>query len=383
MVLDYDYIICGGGASGLFLAENLSLDPYFAKKKILIIDPDSPKKLNDRTWCFWEKKNHQREYSIFYSWDKVLFKSDQFEKSISLSPLSYKMLKSKNFYEKSNKVIKSNSNISFLNEEVLKVDDLSTHCETKTSEKTYTSSKVFNSILEWEKLHNNTKYPLLIQHFEGWFIKTEKDFFNKDEATFMDFSIEQNSCTKFMYILPFSKREALIEYTLFSKELLDKKGYESFLKNYLNKIGISDYEVLSKESGKIPMTGYPFYKKNSKNIIYIGSAGGWSKPSTGYTYKNIERKTKLLINFLKMNSDLRSFHKNPRFRYYDIIFLDVLYQNNYMGKKLFTQMFKHNNAKTIFKFLDEKSNILEELKIMSSFSIGVFINTIFKRFLKL
>ena len=87
MVLDYDYIICGGGASGLFLAENLSLDPYFAKKKILIIDPDSPKKLNDRTWCFWEKKNHQREYSIFYSWDKVLFKSDQFEKSISLSPL--------------------------------------------------------------------------------------------------------------------------------------------------------------------------------------------------------------------------------------------------------------------------------------------------------
>ena len=54
-----------------------------------------------------------------------------------------------------------------------------------------------------------------------------------------------------------------------------------------------------------------------------------------------------------------------------------------MGKKLFTQMFKHNNAKTIFKFLDEKSNIFEELKIMSSFSIGVFINTIFKRFFKL
>ena len=51
-------------------------------------------------------------------------------------------------------------------------------------------------------------------------------------------------------------------------------------------------------------------QKELKNIIYIGSAGGWSKPSTGYTYKNIERKTKLLINFLKMNSDLRSFHKN-------------------------------------------------------------------------
>ena len=199
------------------------------------------------------------------------------------------------------------------NEEVLKVDDLSTHCETKTSEKTYTSSKVFNSILEWEKLHNNTKYPLLIQHFEGWFIKTEKDFFNQDEATFMDFSIEQNSCTKFMYILPFSKREALIEYTLFSKELLDKKGYESFLKNYLNKIGISDYEVLSKESGKIPMTGYPFYKKNSKNIIYIGSAGGWSKPSTGYTIKNSIEKIDMILKFIKEDKPLSKLRFKSRF----------------------------------------------------------------------
>ncbi len=381
--MDYDYIICGGGASGLSIAEKLSSDSFFQNKKILIIDPDSPKNSNDRTWCFWEKKTNKRRGSVFYSWDKVLFKSDQFEKSISLNPLSYKMLKSKSFYEQTNTSIRLNSNISFLKETVVRVNDLTTHCEVKTSKKTYTSLKVFNSILDWNVLKNSTRYPLLIQHFEGWFIKTKKDFFNQNEATFMDFSIEQNSSTKFMYILPFSKKEALIEYTLFSKHLLDKKSYEKFLMQYLNSIGIIDYDIVSKESGKIPMTGYPFYKKNSKNILYIGSAGGWSKPSTGYTFKNIERKTNLLVDFMKKNESFKNFYKNSRFRYYDIIFLDVLFQNNHMGKKLFTQMFQNNKAKTIFKFLDEKSTILEEIKIMANFSIGIFLKTIFKRLLKL
>ena len=53
MNLEFDYIICGGGASGLSIAGGLSLDQYFSNKKILIIDPEFPKKKNDRTWCFW------------------------------------------------------------------------------------------------------------------------------------------------------------------------------------------------------------------------------------------------------------------------------------------------------------------------------------------
>jgi L-2-hydroxyglutarate oxidase LhgO len=44
MNLEFDYIICGGGASGLSIAGGLSLDQYFSNKKILIIDPEFPKK---------------------------------------------------------------------------------------------------------------------------------------------------------------------------------------------------------------------------------------------------------------------------------------------------------------------------------------------------
>ena len=383
MKLDYDYIICGGGASGLSIASGLSQDSYFLNKKILIIDPEFPKKEDDRTWCFWENEKSQWDDLTFHKWEKVIFRSKEIDKVISLNPLRYKMLKSMSYYNKGNEIVSKNSNIKSLKEKVIDVKDNGNYCEVITENSHYSSTKVFNSILNWKLLKDNKKYPLLIQHFEGWFIKTEEDIFNEKEATFMDFSIEQNSNTRFMYVLPFSKREALVEYTLFSKDILDKKGYKSAIVDYLKKAGIKNYTVTNKEFGKIPMTGFPFHKQNSKNIIYIGSAGGWSKPSTGYTFKNIERKSKTLLKFLKKQDNFKKYSRRTRFWFYDLIFLDVLYQNNHLGRKLFTEMFKNNPPELIFKFLDEKSNFIDELKIMSSFSTSIFIKTILKRIFNL
>ena len=199
----------------------------------------------------------------------------------------------------------------------------------------------------------------------------------------MDFSISQNSNTRFMYVLPFSKKEALIEYTLFSESQLSQKEYEDALTGYLKGLGIGEFSIKSKESGKIPMTVFPFEKQNSKNILFIGTAGGWSKPSTGYTFKNIERKTTAIVGFLKQENNFIKFSKKNRFWYYDLIFLDVLFQNNHLGSVLFTQMFKNNSPNLIFKFLDEKTSFIEEIKIMLSFPKGIFIKTILKRIFKI
>jgi len=95
-----------------------------------------------------------------------------------------------------------------------------------------------------------------------------------------------------MYVLPTSANEALLEYTLFSKDLLAKEEYETEIQNYIQKLGITEYEIIEKEQGNIPMTCYPFWQHNSKNILNIGSAGGWTKASTGYTFKNTVKKWK-------------------------------------------------------------------------------------------
>ena len=49
------------------------------------------------------------------------------------------------------------------------------------------------------------------------------------------------------------------------------------------------------------MTCHPFENKNSERIIHIGTSGGWTKPSSGYTFKFIDKNTDKLIAFLKKN----------------------------------------------------------------------------------
>ena len=382
MELDYDYIICGGGIAGLLLASKFSNDSYYNDKSILILDPDFPKIKNDRTLCFWDKKKSDWDSLLTSSWENVIFKNGLEEKSLDLNPLNYKMLSSISFYKYTNPIIKNNTNIHVLNDKVLNFKDYKSHCLVETNKKTYKSSKVFNSILDWNSIKNDQKFPLLVQHFEGWVIKTKNNFFDSEKATFMDFSIDQNSTTQFMYILPFSKTEALVEYTLFSKKLLDENKYKSAIEDYLFESGIKNYIIKSKEAGKIPMTCFPFFESNTKNILNIGSAGGWSKPSTGYTFKNIDKNTSKIIDFVKSNSSFKNFINKNRFWFYDLIFLDVLYEKNHLGKNLFSNMFKKNDPKTIFKFLDNKSSFFEELKIMLSFPKTIFLSAVVKRFFK-
>ena len=64
---------------------------------------------------------------------------------------------------------------------------------------------------------NQKRYPVLQQHFMGWFIKRKRHIFDDSVATFMDFNLPQNGNTRFMYVLPIDKKTALFEYTFIFK----------------------------------------------------------------------------------------------------------------------------------------------------------------------
>ena len=236
---------------------------------------------------------------------------------------------------------------------------------------------VFSSIQS--PLKKKVGFPILKQHFIGWFIKTENNVFDPKRIVFMDFDIVQKKSTRFIYVLPFKKNEALVEYTLFSKSILKDDEYENGIKTYLKKINSGKFEVIDKEKGSIPMTAYPFWENNTNNFMTIGTAGGWTKPSTGFTFFNTIKKVDKLINHIKSNKPLNKFYKNNRFIFYDSIMIDVLYSKNEIGGEIFKKMFKMNKPKLILKFLEEKTNIFEELKIMSTFPIKIFLKSLFKK----
>ena len=375
---NYDYIITGSGASGLMLAYRMAKDSFFDNASILIIDKEK-KTSNDRTWCFWENDKGEWDDLVHKSWNKILFDSHSYKKSIPLQSYTYKMIRSAKFYEKLWNFIESKNNISFIKASVTSILDTAEGALVETSTGRYRAVKLLNSIDLDQKYTRQEEYPVLLQHFTGWFIETKKNIFDDSVATFMDFTVDQKMNTRFMYVLPVSANKALFEYTLFSKDVLTKEEYELELQKYLELNSISEYTIIEKEKGIIPMTSFKFWQDNSKNILNIGTVGGWTKASTGYTFKNTSKKTIQLIAFLKTENDFTNFRKKTRFWFYDLLMLDVLANHNHLGSNLFSKLFQRNSLKNVFRFLDEETSFIEDLRIMLSMPPLRFIIALFRR----
>jgi len=374
----YDYIITGTGAAGMMLAYRIVMDPFFKDKQLLLVDKETKNK-NDRTWCFWEKEAGIWDSIISKEWKRIFFGSRTFSEAIDIEPYKYKLIRSKDFYKLVLERIYQKSNITIIQETLTGFVDNGTVVEVETDQGIYLADKVFNSVLLSLSYKTQQKYPLLNQHFVGWFIHSKTPVFDQETATFMDFDINQKGNTRFMYVLPISRTEALFEYTLFSKGMLDKEEYEQEITRYLEEKGIREYEIIEKESGCIPMTCYDFKEQNSKNVLHMGTAGGWTKPSTGYTFCKASKKTEKLITFLKNNNDLTRFEKRTRFWYYDLLFLDLLSKENQNGAELFARLFRKNNTSRILEFLDEETSFVQDLRIMVTMPAGKFLKMIFNR----
>ncbi|WP_291147617.1 lycopene cyclase family protein [Flavobacterium sp. UBA7680] len=381
----FDYIFTGTGLASLMTVYKMVLSKNFSDKSILLLDQDS-KKTNDRTWCFWEKEDSIWNPIISKKWDLALFANENFKRYLELKPYIYNKIDGLDFYDFIFEAISNQPNIIFLNEKVTDINELETHVFVGTEENRYTCNYLFNSIYTKAFAESQNKYPVLQQHFVGWFVKSESEVFNPEKVTFMDFSVEQKGNTRFMYVLPTSGTEALVEYTLFSEKLLPTAEYENEIQNYLQKLGIYQFEIIEKEQGSIPMTSYPFWKKNTKRVLNIGTAGGWTKASTGYTFKNSDKKSSELVKFLSDNSSheitesfsMKAFHKKSRFWFYDLLLLDILHRHNELGSSIFSSLFKKGNPQLIFKFLDEETNLFEEFQVILKCPKVPFIKALFR-----
>ncbi len=374
----YDYIFTGVGLAALMTVSHIIKSGKFEDKSILLLDSDS-KKTNDRTWCFWERGKGNWDKIVTRKWTDVWFRNAVFSRRLNLNPYEYKMVRGIDFYEKIMKQISLQTNITFSHEKVIGYNESAGRVVVQTDTENYSCQKLFNSIYDPKSILGQDQYPLLLQHFIGWNIKTEKPSFDPNTATFMDFSVAQKGNTRFMYVLPVSNTEAIVEYTLFSKDLLPESEYEDAITEYLSGLNINAYKVLDKERGAIPMTSYKFWEHNTQNIIHIGSAGGWTKASTGFTFKNSEKRSKRLAQFVETENDFTKFHNVDRFWFYDLLLLDILSKHNEKGSGIFSSMFKKAKPALILKFLDGETTFSEDLKVIWQCPKGLFMKALISR----
>lgn len=362
----YDYIFLGAGCAGLSLLLRMIRCGQFKDKKILLIDK-APKTTNDRTWCFWEAGDGFFKEVVYRKWDSISFLSNTYSASMNIAPYQYKMIRGIDFYNYCFTEIGRHPNIEVVYAEI---GEWSQHQQDpfimlNGQKHPVGNAVVFNSI--YTAAATDKKIIKLLQHFKGWVIETEAPSFKPGEATMMDFRVHQQHGTTFAYVLPFTTTKALVEYTLFTKELLPPQQYDAELKNYIQTfLGIDQCKVTEEEFGVIPMTNEQFSFCRD-GIFHIGTAGGQTKASSGYTFQFIQKQSEQIVQQLMAGKPLAKLPGTPkRFRFYDNTLLHILYHNTLPGDKVFSRLFQKNKPQQVLRFLDNETSLKEELKIIST-----------------
>ena len=251
-------------------------------------------------------------------------------------------------------------------------------CTITTDQNQYEATWVFNSIPTG--FDASAPENALTQHFFGQTVETDKPTFDPSRVYLMDFRMPNQQVVQFGYLLPFSENRALVEYTEFSDRKPTKPMYQALLSDYLNRLGVNGHKVLEEEAGVIPMSMHQFPQFTDQRIVNIGTAGGLTKPTTGYTFRNIQIDSQRIVKSLQKEGDAIDRRKShSRFAFYDRLLLGIIREEPAQVKKIMHRLFTRNRFRAILRFLDEESTLWEEIKIFCSIPWAPFLRQLFKR----
>lgn len=348
---DYDYIMIGGGCSGLSLA--IKLAQKEPDKRILILESRSLYQ-NDRTWSFWDVETHPYENQIQHKWSKWQVQYQGAKLSLDSNLYQYCTIPSDTFYNHAVHQIGLFPNVTLLMDcQVASLVESASNVVVETNKGGYTSKKVFDS--RPEKTKN-----CLYQHFLGWQVLTERPLFDPETVVLMDFDVDQSRGLHFMYLLPYSSTEALIESTFISCNIHDDEVYEEAISGYLQaRFQASCYQIIRKERGILPLRAtIPDIKSNK--VIPIGAKAGWARASTGYAFLPIQKAIQNLV-FGQRNQ--KSFNIDC---FLDEIFLAFLHDHKTLAPEVFFQLFRKNPPDRLIRFLTGHRSFVDLLQVLFS-----------------
>ncbi|MFC7328135.1 lycopene cyclase family protein [Marinactinospora rubrisoli] len=364
----FDVLIVGAGAAGLTLAHTgagAALPGAGAPEIALLDPPVGAARPKDRTWCFWEHGAGRWDAVLAARWDRLsVVAPSGARQERATGPLSYKMLRSRDFTEHVRTGLAPN--VHPCTATVTAIEDGTDHATVHASrpdgsEVRLRARWVFDSRpLPAPPAARTT----LLQHFRGWFVRTGEDAFDPGTAVLMDLRTPQpRAGVSFGYLLPLSSRDALVEYTEFTREVLDDAGYDAALRRYTGRVlGLEGFTVTASEQGVIPMTDGRFRTRVGRRVFRLGAAGGATRPSTGYTFSGIQRQAAAVVRALEEGrTPVPPIPHRRRHLAMDAVLLRALDTGRLDGADFFARLFARNDMRDVLDFLDGRSAFTREL----------------------
>ncbi|MGW7251799.1 lycopene cyclase family protein [Streptomyces decoyicus] len=368
---DADAVIVGAGAAGLSLAYRLCEPAAGARRlRVLLVDaPRGPLTPQERTWCYWEAPGGPFDSALTASWERLrVHGPDGTATQGRPAPFRYKMLRSRDFEALVGARLSGQDTVVRVGATVESVRDVAGGAEVRGRDE---AGRPVALRARWA-LDSRPPVRLpparttLQQHFRGWFVDSRRPAFDTTTADLMDFRTPQPAQgLSFGYVLPLSEHTALVEYTEFSRRIADTAAYERALGQYTARVlGLDAFRVTAVEQGAIPMTDARFPRRAGRSVFRIGTAGGATRPSTGYTFAAVQRQSALIAAALLAGRPPLPPPPHPAWhRALDAVLLRALDRGRVDGAELFTGLFRTVPMERLLRFLDGRSRLWEDVTI--------------------
>ena len=368
----YDFIFAGGGLAGLSLAYALAHSPL-RDRRMLIVDRDT-KQHNDRTWCFWTTRPTPFDGIVHREWDRIRVASEGLDLDIGMGAYRYKLIRGIDFYRFVRQELIAHANVEFVQGTVGQIAAGADGAQVCVDGRVFAGRWVFDSRFNLSQFNPDpARSHYLQQRFRGWEIETPQDRFDPAAATLMDFRTPQKHAMRFFYMLPLSKRRALVEYVT-----LGRDNNDAALKTYVeNVLGVHEYRVADMESGVSPMTDHVFPRRVGEHVMTIGTNAGRMKPSTGYAFLRIQQDSAAIVQSLIKRGHPFDVPDDPRrYRLYDALMLELMQQRGDQIKPIFTALFKNNPLSRVLRFLDEEASPAENALLIARLPPQLFLQVL-------
>ncbi|MEV1061063.1 lycopene cyclase family protein [Micromonospora chalcea] len=358
-------LVGGGGAASLVLA---ALDRHgVTGLRVAVVDPVH-KRGQDRTWAFWGLPGDDLDPLLSASWSQVDVVTRAGRRVLTLDPLRYAMLRSAPVYDRAAAAERRLDAVR-ISAPAGELHDDGERVTVRDPEgrELVRAGWVLDSRPRRPKRPGRTSW---LQHFRGWWLAADRPTFDPQRAVLMDFRTPQpQRGVSFGYVLPVDDRFALVEYTEFGPELLDDSGYDTALRGYADLLGLdlTALRVREVEDGVIPMTDGPFEPRPSPRVVRLGTAGGATRPSTGFTFSAMLRQADQVARALAAGRPPVPAPAYPgRHLWMDAVALRALDRGHVGGVEFFERLFDRNPPERVLRFLDGVTSPAEDLAVMRS-----------------
>ncbi len=384
--MSYRYIILGAGCAGLSICYHLL--EQGASEPILLVDQRNDY-TNDRTWCFWDVEPTPFTHLATHSWQQWTVRSDSGLATQGSNQYRYCHLPSQRFYEYVLARLRTHPNVTLqLNERVSHYVEESDQVVVTTDANTYTGCYLVDArgLSKSDKVakaaQKNARW--IPQHFVGQRLVTERAVFDPSTCQLMDFRVSQSKGLHFVYLLPYSATEALVENVYMAQAKVSRAEHLQEIQAYMQQVYAlepKDWRIIGEESGYIPMTDFRFAERQGQRISHLGMRGGQTRAASGYTFVRIQRAAHQLAAALskktpaERESALRAIKiEPPHYRWLDGLFLRFMETYPERCPALYQRLFARTSGNVVARFMTERSSLWDDLTIILALPILPFIH---------